>query len=280
MNKIFRIFLTTCVLLISTTILAQQSTISGLVLDESGTPCIGASIIVKNQPGLGTISDIDGKFNIKAEKYDIIVVTYVGFKRAEILVKKDMIIKLELSDASLNEVTVVGSGVQRKVSVVGAITTVDVQLLKAPSASLSNSLVGNVSGIIARQTTGEPGKNNSEFWIRGISTFGANAAALVLVDGIERNFNEVNAEDIESFSVLKDASATAIYGQRGANGVVIINTKHGKEGKVNINAKSEFGISAPSVMPKYVDAVKYADLANEARLSRGQDPKYYFRCCI
>lgn len=129
----------------------------------------------------------------------------------------------------MEEVTVVGSGTQRKVSVVGAITSVETGVLKNnSSANLSNALAGNVAGIIAAQRTGEPGNNVSEFWIRGISTFGANASALVLVDGVERSLNEVSVEDIESFSVLKDASATAIYGNRGANGVVIITTKKEK----------------------------------------------------
>ena len=175
----------------------------------------------------------------------------------------------------MEEVTVVGSGTQRKVSVVGAITSVETGVLKNnSSANLSNALAGNVAGIIAAQRTGEPGNNVSEFWIRGISTFGANASALVLVDGVERSLNEVSVEDIESFSVLKDASATAIYGNRGANGVVIITTKKGKAGKVNINAKVEYGITTPSRLPEYVNASTYAAMANEARLSRGEDVKY------
>lgn len=135
----------------------------------------------------------------------------------------------ENETTSLDEVTITGTGVQKKITVTGAVTTVDVAQLRTPSASITNALAGNIPGIMARQTSGQPGENISEFWIRGISTFGAGSGALVLVDGFERSMNELNVEDIESFSVLKDASATAIYGSRGANGVVLITTKRGRK---------------------------------------------------
>lgn len=255
----------------------NEVTVTGKVVDEKNEALIGAVIVVKNQPGLGTVTDIDGSYKIKAGENDVLVFSYLGYDAKEVLISGKTVIDVVLSESTttLEEVTVVASGVQRKVSVVGAITSVETKTLKnTASASLSNSLAGNVAGIIAQQRSGEPGQNYSEFWIRGISTFGANASALVLVDGIERNFNEVNVEDIESFSVLKDASATAIYGNRGANGVIIITTKKGAAGKVNINAKVEYGITTPSRMPKYVDATTYANMANEARLSRGDDLKY------
>ncbi|MFC4673725.1 SusC/RagA family TonB-linked outer membrane protein [Dysgonomonas termitidis] len=255
----------------------RELTVMGKITDENKEPLTGAIIVVKNQPGLGTSADVDGNYKIKAGTNDVLVFSFMGFETQEIAIsgKSEINVVLKESTTTLEEVTVVGSGVQRKVSVVGAITSVETPLLKnSASASLSNSLAGNVAGIIAQQLSGEPGQSYSEFWIRGISTFGANASALVLVDGIERNFNEVNVEDIESFSVLKDASATAIYGNRGANGVVIITTKKGTAGKVNINAKLEYGITTPSRLPKYVDATTYANMANEARLSRGEEPKY------
>lgn len=135
-------------------------------------------------------------------------------------------------------------------------------------------LGGNVPGIIAVTRSGEPGDDFSEFWIRGISTFGANASALVLVDGVEGNINDLDPSDIESFSVLKDASATAVYGVRGANGVVVITTKSGKAGKLRINFKTNLIMSESARMPEYADAYSYAQLANEARLSRGKDPIY------
>ena len=157
----------------------------------------------------------------------------------------------------------------------GAVTTVNVNDLKAnPTANLSNALAGNVAGVLAMQTSGQPGKNTSEFWIRGISTFGANSSALVLVDGFERDLDEINIEDIESFTVLKDASTTAIYGSRGANGVVLITTKHGKEGKIKINAKVETSYNARTITPEFADGYSYAMLMNEARITRNQERIY------
>lgn len=255
----------------------EEITVTGTVKGTKGETLVGVNIVIENQPGLGVVSDIDGNYKIKADKYATLVASFIGYKTQRIAIagkeKHDIVLEEEVEQ--LDEVSVVAAGVQRKATVVGAITTVDVEKLKTSGGSqLSNTLAGNVAGIIAMQRSGEPGANYSEFWIRGISTFGANSSALVLVDGIERDFNELNAEDIESFSVLKDASATAIYGQRGANGVVLVTTKRGKEGKVKINVKGEFGISTPSRMPEYVDGLTYTRLANEARLSRYQDPMY------
>ncbi|MDR0505260.1 MAG: TonB-dependent receptor [Dysgonamonadaceae bacterium] len=254
----------------------NTATIKGTVVDEHNEPLIGVSVVVKNQPGIGTSTDIDGHFTLKTGIYETLVFTFLGYEKQEVQLagKTEINVQLNPAENSLDEVVVVGAGTQRKVSVTGAITTVDVKQLKVPTASITNALAGNVAGIIAMQRSGEPGQNFSEFWVRGISTFGANASALVLVDGVERNLNEVNVEDIESFSVLKDASATAIYGQRGANGVVIIQTKRGEEGKVKINFKGEYGMSTPAMMPQYVDAMTYATLANEARISRYQKPMY------
>lgn len=257
----------------------QQLTVTGIVTDETGEPFIGATIAVKNQPGLGTTSNIDGKFTIKAGRYDVLEISFIGFDKKEVPIQgKSQLGKIILRETStkIDEVVIVaGNRVQRKITQTGAITTIAPDFLKGvASANISNTLAGNVPGIIAMQTTGEPGKNISEFWIRGISTFGANASALILVDGIERNLNEINVEDIESFSVLKDASATAVYGQRGANGVVLVTTRKGKEGKVRISFKGEYGILGRSKMPEYVDGVTYANLANEARISRNQDYLY------
>ena len=253
MNDIKKIFLI-CMLLILgiAAVSAQQVTqsqknISGTVIDNSGEPLIGVSVSVKNQPGLGSITDMNGKFNIKANTYDVLVFSYIGYEKLEVPVQgKTRFDKIVLKETTtkLDEVVVVaGNTTQRKVTQTGAITTISPDRLKGiSSANVTNTLAGNVPGIIAQQTSGEPGKNFSEFWVRGIGTFGANSSALVLVDGVERNLNELNVEDIESFSVLKDASATAIYGQRGANGVVLVTTKRGKEGKVNIDFKSEYSV--------------------------------------
>ena len=178
----------------------------------------------------------------------------------EVPIAGNKVINIQMKPSSnsvLDEVTITGTGVQKKATITGAITTVDINTLKSSgsaSTSITNALAGNVAGIIGMQTSGEPGKV-SEFWIRGISTFGANAKALILVDGFERSMDELNIEDIESFSVLKDASATAIYGSRGANGVVLITTKRGKEGKVNIDVKVEGGYNTRTRTPEFVDGI-------------------------
>jgi len=256
----------------------QEKTITGIVKDTGGEPLVGVTIIVKNQPTKGVITDTDGRFKIKTGLYEILQFRYLGFKMQDIpivTIKGELNVVMEEDSESLEEVVVTAGGVtQRKATLSGAITTVEMKTMKTPTSSISNALVGNVTGIIGRQTTGEPGRDNTEFWVRGISTFGANASALILVDGIERSLNELNVEDIESFSVLKDASATAIYGSRGANGVVLITTKRGSAGKVNINFKAEYGYDTRSRTPEYVDGITYAQMANEARMTRYQDPVY------
>lgn len=255
---------------------SQMKTIKGKIIGKDGEPLIGVAVIVKEQPGLGTVSDLNGNYTIKAGEYDILVVKYIGYKPVELPVAKGQFdVQLEDDNKKLDEIVVSAAGVvQRKATLSGAITTVDVSRLNVPSANLSNALVGNVAGIIGYQSSGEPGENKTQFWVRGISTFGANSSALVLVDGIERSLNELNYEDIESFSVLKDASATAIYGSRGANGVIIITTKRGAAGKVNINFKAEYGYNTRSRTPKYTDGITYATMANEANKTRYQNPLY------
>lgn len=256
----------------------QQKEVKGIVKDTKGEVLIGVTVAIKNQPGLGTATDVDGRFKIKVGEYDVLELKYVGFKAKEIpvlTITGEVEITMEEETHKLEEVVIVGGNtVQRKATLTGAITTVDLKMIKTPTANISNALVGNIQGIIGRQTTGEPGQNSTEFWVRGISTFGANSKALILVDGIERSLDQLNVEDIESFSVLKDASATAIYGSRGANGVVLISTKRGEAGKVNINFKSEYGYSTRSRTPKYTDGITYATMANEARKTRYQEPIY------
>lgn len=268
-NKILSTFLMLfCVLLINAQ--NQQINVRGNVKDINGDALIGVTIVVKNQPGLGTTTDIDGNFSIRAGQYDVLEVKYVGYQTKDVPVAAgNFNVVLEETAQQLDEVVVAAAGiVQRKATLSGAITTVNVKTMKTPTANVSNALVGNVPGIIGVQTTGEPGENNTEFWVRGISTFGANDKALILVDGIERSLNELNVEDIESFSVLKDASATAIYGSRGANGVVMITTKRGDAGKVNINFKGEYGYNTRSRTPEYTDGLTYAQMANEALETR------------
>ena len=252
--------------------------VSGTVVDEGGLPLIGATIIIKEKPGLGVATDIDGKYKINVESFQYLVFSYIGYENQEHLIKDEDIVldivMLESSASVLDEVIVTGMGAQKKVTVTGAITTVDVGTLRTPVSSITNALAGNVAGVLAMQRSGQPGSNTSEFWIRGISTFGGSSAALILVDGFERSMDELNIEDIESFSVLKDASATAIYGSRGANGVILINTKRGNEGKVEVNGKTEYTWTTRTRTPKFADGLTYASMANEARISRNQRPIY------
>lgn len=263
---------------ISSAALAQDEvTVKGVVTDEKKLPLVGVSIAVSNMPGLGTITVADGKYSIKMHPFQTLVFSYIGFEKKEILVKEQRVINVTLkeTDASaLNEVVVTSTGAQKRIAVTGAITTVDVERLKSnPSTSMADALAGVVPGIQAMQTSGKPG-SVSEFWIRSISTFGANNSALVLIDGFERDLNEINVEDVESFSVLKDASATAIYGSRGANGVILITTKRGKEGKININAKVEGFYNTSTKLPDFADGNTYAAMANEAKITRNQQPLF------
>lgn len=274
-------FLITFVLLLTCTlgVWAQESIIvTGIVTDINKEPMIGVNIAVRDVPGLGAITDIDGKFKIKIEPYHRLIFSYIGFDKVEILVKEQRVVNVvmkESSESTLDEVVITGTGVQKKLTVTGAVTTVNVNDLKSnPSSNISNALAGNVAGVLAMQTSGQPGQNTSEFWIRGISTFGASNAALVLVDGFERNLDEMNVEDIESFTVLKDASTTAIYGSRGANGVILITTKRGKAGKINIDAKVETSYNTRTITPEFVNGPTYASMINEARITRAQTPLY------
>src|SRR5690554_896847 len=269
-----------CLLLFGTltTALAQDNVIiTGVVTDTNKEPLIGVNVSVSNMPGFGTITDIDGKYSIEVPLYRSLIFTYVGFDMQEVLIKERQVLNITMMESTIDigeEVVVTATGPQERISITGAVTNVDVEELKSnPSFSIANSLAGVVPGIMAMQTSGRPG-SVSEFWIRSISTFGANTAALVLVDGFERDINEVNVEDIESFSVLKDASATAIYGSKGANGVVLINTRRGHEGKIKINVKSEGFYNRLTQLPKFVDGYTYASMANEAKITRNEEPLF------
>ncbi len=255
----------------------KKFSIEGIVYDETEAPMPGVTIYLRDKISVGTISDNNGKFNIKASRGDMIIFSFIGYKKVEYLVteeKKDLKIKVSEAEQQLDEVVVVGLGSQRKISTLASVTSIDVKELQQPAASVANLLGGRAAGVISMQTSGEPGKNISEFWVRGIGTFGANSSALVLIDGLEGDINSIDAADIESFSVLKDASATAVYGVRGANGVVLITTKRGQAGKLNITGRFNSSLSHLTRVPKYLRAYDYARLANEAREVRGESPIY------
>lgn len=251
--------------------------VTGTVTDAVNNALTGVSVSIKDKVGGGTMTNDKGRYTIRTEPYSTLVFSHIGFTSQEIKIGNKNLLNISLKPAdsnALSQVIVTAAGPQKKISVVGAISSINIDELRTPTANITNGLAGNVPGIIAMQGSGEPGNNQSEFWIRGISTFGANQSALVLVDGFERPFNEINIEDIQSFSVLKDASATAIYGSRGANGVVLITTKRGKAGKVNIDGKMEYGYLTRTRTPKFVDGNTYAELANEARITRNLEPIY------
>ena len=250
-----------------------KRTLVGTVTDaETGETLIGVNIVLKGTTQ-GTVTDMDGKFSIEVESDDELEVSYIGYKTQVIDVGDLGVlnIKMQGDNEMLDEVVVVGAGTQKKVSITGAITTTEGMQLKTPSSSLTSSLAGKLAGVVAMTTSGEPG-SASEFYIRGINTFGGTATPLILLDGVEisaGDLNRIPAESIESFSVLKDASATAIYGNRGANGVMLVTTKSGKENtKATVNVSVEASYFRPMNTPEFVDGPTYMRLYNEAQLAR------------
>ncbi len=225
-----------------------------------------------------TSTDEDGQFTLQLERQDsYFTVSLVGYVSQRVALKAtgDYTVVLADSVSALDEVVVVGFGTQRRASVVGAITTIEPKRLQiGTSRSMSNNLAGQLAGIIAVQRSGEPGYDNSNFWIRGISTFGGSRSPLILVDGVERSLDNMDPEEIESFSILKDAAASAVYGVRGANGVILINTKRGKVGTPNVSARFEQGITSPVQLPKFVGAADYLEVMNSIREERGEQGLY------
>jgi TonB-dependent SusC/RagA subfamily outer membrane receptor len=243
-------------------VVAQTTTktISGVVVDAKGEPLIGVSILLKGT-SIGTITTVTGKFTLSpgTAPDPTIVVSYVGYAKQEIKInsysdKNNISITL-LEDAKvMDEVVVVGYGNQKKLSIVGAIQALEPTKLQVGSSrSMSNNLAGQLAGIIAVQPSGEPGYDNSKFWIRGIASFSGNTSPLVLVDGVERSLNDIDPAEIEAFSVLKDASASAMYGVRGANGVILINTKRGTVSAPSINMRVEQSIQS---LPNYLNLLE------------------------
>lgn len=244
-----------------------KKTIIGTVVDKDNFPLPGVNVWLRNSMN-GVMTDVDGKYSITVDAIGgVLEFSYLGMASQTIAITDQKVINVVLIEDSeqLEEVVVVGYGSQKKESVVGAISTVDVASLKVPSSSLSTALAGQLAGVVSMSRSGEPGKNSAaDFYIRGVSSFKGTSTPLVLVDGIERELDLVDVEDIESFSILKDASASAVYGVRGANGVILITTKKGKEGKPSINARAEFGFTSPTKIPKMLGSAEWAELYNEA----------------
>lgn len=253
----------------------KKHTVTGAVTDaENGEPIIGASVVLKGQKDGGTITDLDGNFTISVTGTKAqLEISYIGYKKKIVDVGDLGVIsiKMESDNQLLNEVVVVGAGTQKKVSVTGSITSVKGLELKSPSSSLTSNFAGKLAGVIAMSTSGEPG-SASEFYIRGVSTFGGRTTPLIMLDDVEissADLNNIPAETIESFSILKDASATAIYGARGANGVMLVTTKTGRENeKTSINVSVENSFNTPMNFPKFADGATWMEMYNEAMTTR------------
>ena len=254
----------------------KKRLLQGLVKDEQGNPIIGASIQLKNT-GTGVITDLDGLFQIQVtDKNSVIVISYIGYVTQEISVgdRSSITVQLKEDTKSLEEVVVTAFGAtQKKETMVGSIQQVRPAELKVPSSSLSTSFAGRMAGVIAIQRSGQPGADGADFWIRGKSTFGDATGVLIVLDGVEissSDFNALDPEVIESFSILKDATATAMYGTRGANGVMIVTTKSGQDLlKPIINFRLETSMSQLTSVPEMVGGVDYMKLYNEALTTRG-----------
>jgi TonB-linked SusC/RagA family outer membrane protein len=256
--------------------LSAQKVITGKVTAATdGKPLAEVNVIVKGTP-IGTKTYPDGTYAIKVEKNMTLVFTYVGYEVQQIPVGEltELNVFMKQQSSTLGDVVVVGFGKQKKVTVTGAISSVPVaNLQRIATPSLSNALAGSMPGIITRQSSGEPGYDGAAVFIRGFGTW-ANRSPLILVDGVERDINNLNTQEIESFSILKDASATAVYGVRGANGVILITTKRGKMGKPQVVFRTENASLTAMRLPNYINGAEYAGLINEA-LSNDNLPVRY-----
>jgi len=260
-------------LFISVFCYAQNTIIKGVVLDEESNPIIGANILDRDNSKNGTITDFDGNFEISINLNAYIEVSYVGFTSQTLKVTdgKDLKITLISDYQNLDEVTIVAYGKQKKSSVIAAVTSINPEELRMPTSNLTTSLAGRVAGVISYQRSGEPGRDNAEFFIRGVSTFGYARSPLILIDGIETTSTDLarlQPDDIASFSIMKDATATSLYGARGANGVILVTTKVGIEGVLKVNVRYEKSYSAPTKSLQIADPITYMRLHNEALTTR------------
>jgi TonB-linked SusC/RagA family outer membrane protein len=253
---------------------SSRITITGTVVDTMGRRIEGASVVAQGRKNNGTTTDANGRFILDVEPGVTLVITYVGYGEQRIVASsehKAVDIVLRVVPAGESVIVTAYGKKQRQEAVVGSVATVDPEALKIPASNLTNALAGQIAGVIAFQRTGQPGGDNSQFFIRGVTTFGYDASPLILVDNIELSANDLarlQVDDIASFSILKDASAAALYGARGANGVILVTTKEGKIGKAKINIRYENSVSKPTQSVKLADPVTYENLYNEALTTR------------
>lgn len=257
-------------------LLAQTKQVQGVVIDGGGLSVIGASVQEKGTTN-GTITDIDGKFSLNIQENATLIISFVGYQTQEIKTAGKTFFNITMQEDSemLEEVVVVGYGAQKKESVVGAISQVsNKELLQSPAANVSQAISGKIAGVITSQTSGAPGSDDTQIYIRGRATFAGDAQPLVLVDGVEREFSQIAPDDIETISVLKDASATAVYGVRGANGVMLITTKRGKEQKPEVSLTANWQIQSPTRTDTYLDSYQSVRLLEEALANDGLASQY------
>ncbi|MCK9413759.1 MAG: TonB-dependent receptor [Prolixibacteraceae bacterium] len=250
---------------------AQKKSISGKVTDSSGASLPGVSVVVKGTT-IGIVTDVEGKFSISVPvDANTLVFTFVGMKSQEVSIsgKTSVNIKMEVQTEGVEEVVVVGYGTQKKLAVTGAISAIGgAELAKSPATNIANSLAGRVTGLASVQYSGQPGVDDPNFYVRGIATLaGGSSAPLIIVDGVERSFSRLDPNEIESISILKDASSTAVYGVRGANGVIYVTTRRGVEGKPVISISTSAGAQQPTRLPKMANAVTWTTLYNESQLN-------------
>lgn len=271
-TRLAGILLMLAFLLTGQTLWAQSRQVTGLVKDAAGEGIIGASIVEKGTAN-GTITDFDGNFKLNVSNANATLqISFIGYKAQEVgLNNRTSLTITMMEDAELlDEVVIVGYGAQKKESVVGAISQVTSKdLLQSPSANISQAIAGKIPGVITSQTSGAPGSDDAQIFIRGRATFAGDAQPLIMVDGIERSFSQIAPDDIETISVLKDASATAVYGVRGANGVMLITTKRGKEQKPEVSLTANFQLQSPTRKNTYLDSYQSVTLLEEALSNDG-----------
>ncbi|WP_246255529.1 SusC/RagA family TonB-linked outer membrane protein [Cyclobacterium plantarum] len=252
----------------------REKTITGKVVADDGEGIPGANIRIKDTT-IGTVTDLEGNYSITVPNEEaVLIFSFIGFVTQEEVVGNRSVININLSTdlSSLDEVVVVGFGTQKKESIVGAMTSINPSELRIPSSNLTTSLAGRIAGLVSYQTSGEPGADNAQFFVRGVASFNGQNGPLILIDGVELTTDDLarlQPDDIESFAVLKDPTTTAIYGARGANGIILVTTKTGKEGPAVVNLRIESSLSQPIGLVDLADPVTHMRLQNEANRTRG-----------
>ncbi len=257
----------------------QGIRVTGTVSDDAGGIMPGVNVVIRGST-FGTITDINGEFTITVPSdTSVLQFRFMGYRTQETVVGNRRIIAVTMLEtaAEIGEVTIVAFGTQKKTSLVSSIESVKVSELKQPASNLTASFAGRIPGLISYQTSGEPGADNAQFFVRGVTTFGYKSEPLILIDGFESSSDDLarlQPDDIESFSILKDASATVLYGARGANGIIIVTTKSGMEGDPKISVRLDVNVAMPTQIPEVVDGITYMRLYNQAMMSQGLEPFY------